>query len=224
LVLVFPDHNTGALSIGHEQSDFPPNYTGTDLEDLIDPIKDATMTIQGLLYHVPQPATAQNVREIFIEFHGKYWKSMPDEHAQWIADTLNDKGAYGGYYPIAEYVSKNMTVYGWTTHGHTGEDVPLWSYGPKRPVGDFDNTDLAKICANAFGYKLRGSKAWKEYDESILDLGKEGADPENPVAKIGKWSYPVSKDFAKHKNGKIKYFSDITVWAPESGKVYIPKR
>jgi alkaline phosphatase len=120
LVLIFPDHNTGALSIGHEQSDFPPNYTGTSLEALIDPIKDATMTIQGLLYEVPSTATADNVRKTFETYLGAYWAdNMTNEHAQYVADTLNEKGAYDAYYPVAEYLSKELTTYGWTTHGHT---------------------------------------------------------------------------------------------------------
>ncbi|MED4302201.1 alkaline phosphatase, partial [Geobacillus stearothermophilus] len=36
---------------------------------------------------------------------------------------------------------------GWTTSGHTGEDVPVYAYGPgsKRFVGQIENTDHAKI-------------------------------------------------------------------------------
>jgi alkaline phosphatase len=230
LVLIFPDHNTGALSIGHELSDFPPSYTKTSLEAMIDPIKDAEMTIQGLLYEVPLPATRGGVIATFTALHGPYWADgWVDEegidHAQYVADQLNGVGPYYGYYPISKYLSANMTDYGWTTQGHTGEDVPLWSYGPDRPVGTFDNTELAKICADAFDFKLRGSKAWKEYDDSILVYDMtDPENPVNPVAEIGKWSYPVSKDYRVHKkNGTIEYFSDITVHAPESGKVYCPK-
>lgn len=221
LVMIFPDHNTGALSIGHELSDFPPSYTATSLEAMIDPIKDAKMTIQGLLYVVPSPATAENVRETFVELHGEYWSAMSDSLAQYVADMLNDNGPYGAYYPVAKYLSTEMTDYGWTTQGHTGEDVPLWSYGVPRPVGGFANTELATFAAKAFGFKLKASKAWKEYEDSVLNMD----DPANPVAKIGPWSYPIGKDYRIHKNGKnIQYFSDITVWAPLSGKVYIPKR
>lgn len=31
---------------------------------------------------------------------------------------------------------------GFTTHGHTGEDVFLYSYGPGKPVGLIENTDI----------------------------------------------------------------------------------
>ena len=86
-------------------------------------------------------------------------------------------------------------------------------------IGDGTVT-TAKIAADAFGLKLKGSKPWKERDESILNM----EDPANPVAEMGPWSYPVSKDYRVHKNGKTEYFSDITVYAPASGKVYLPRR
>lgn len=222
LLMVFPDHNTGALSIGHEQSKFPPKYTMNSLEVLIAPIKDAKITMQEIVNKVPSPATKKNVKESFVSCHGPYWTSMTDEVAQWVADTLNgEEDKSKAYYPIAAYLSKEMTVYGWTTHGHTAEDVPLWSYGPNRPIGTYDNTELARIAAKAFRYELKGSAAWKEYSESILGKSKE--DP-NPVAVVDGWEYPVSKDIRKNaKTGKTERLHDVTVWAPASGKVYIPK-
>jgi alkaline phosphatase len=232
LVMIFPDHNTGALSIGHEQSDFPPGYTGTSLEAMIDPIKDAKMTIQGLLYMIPDcgngtyVCSPQSVRNTFVEYLGDYWDIMTNKQAKWIAKTLRDLGPYDGYYPIAEYVSKNLTAYGWTTHGHTGEDVPLWSYSGQpdvaRPIGTFDNTELAKFAASEYGFALNDPAAWVEYPESVLIMD----DPENPVAEIGDWLYPVSKDyrFKKDSDPEVReLFYDITVWAPTIGKVFIPK-
>ena len=60
LVLIFPDHNTGGLSIGHQQSGFPPNYTRTMVEDLLAPIQNATLTVQGVIAKYPaKPATAR---------------------------------------------------------------------------------------------------------------------------------------------------------------------
>jgi alkaline phosphatase len=223
LVMVFPDHNTGALSIGHEQSKFPPKYTGTSLQAMIDPIKDAKMTIQEIVNIIPDPATKDNVKETLVTYHGDYWKSMTDEVAKSVADIINgSKSRYDAYYPAAEYISKNVTPYGWTTHGHTAEDVPLWTYGPNRPVGTFDNTELAKIAAKAMGYSLNGSAAWEEHSEDILGATKKNP---NPVATVGDWEYPVSKDIRKNKKtGKSERLFDVTVWAPASGKVYIPKQ
>ena len=72
------------------------------------------------------------------------------------------------------------------------------------------------------GLSLNGTDAWKEYSESILGSTKD--DP-NPVATAGNWEYPVSRDIRKNKkSGKTERLTDISVWAPASGKVYIPKQ
>jgi hypothetical protein len=115
----------------------------------------------------------------------------------------------------------NVKVFGWTTHGHAGADVPLWSYAGKkfdRPVGLFDNTDLAKISAKFLGCKLFGSKAWMEVDGSVLDM----TDPQNPVAVIRGFKFPVSKDIVITPWGKTFNLKGITVWAPKTNKVYLP--
>lgn len=57
-------------------------------------------------------------------------------------------------YALAETYSRCHTLLGWTSHGHTGEDVPLWSFGPGRPTGLVDNTDIARSIASALGLAL----------------------------------------------------------------------
>ena len=49
---------------------------------------------------------------------------------------------------------------GWTTGGHTGEDVNVYAYGPQAEAfsGQIDNTDQAKIIfglVDGTGQKLR---------------------------------------------------------------------
>jgi alkaline phosphatase len=41
LVIVFPDHNTGGMTLG---SNYDPSYTKTTAEDLVDPLKSLTCT------------------------------------------------------------------------------------------------------------------------------------------------------------------------------------
>ena len=43
---------------------------------------------------------------------------------------------------------------GFTTGGHTGDDVTLYSYGPAHPTGLVENTDLAHTMASAMGFNL----------------------------------------------------------------------
>lgn len=48
----------------------------------------------------------------------------------------------------------NRANIGFTTGGHTGEDVFLHSYGPQKPEGLIQNTDIAKTMAKAMGFNL----------------------------------------------------------------------
>ncbi|PDY10876.1 alkaline phosphatase, partial [Bacillus cereus] len=48
----------------------------------------------------------------------------------------------------------NRANIGFTTGGHTGEDVFLYSYGPQKPEGLIQNIDIAKTMAKAMGFNL----------------------------------------------------------------------
>jgi alkaline phosphatase len=216
LVLIFPDHNTGALSLGHDQSGFPPSYTATGIEDLIDPVKDAQVTIQTLVTLYPG-TTPVDVRNTFVQYWGDYWNIMTDEQAQDILDLGTDS------YAVSEYISRNLTVFGWTTHGHTGEDVPLWAFGPQRPIGTLDNTELAEIIAGVLGFDLARvtDRLFVDVAEVFPDYAVDSSDPENLVLKIDGCELPVSKDILQ-KDGRAKRLDGIVVHAPAIDKFFIP--
>ncbi|MEG2106740.1 MAG: alkaline phosphatase, partial [Clostridia bacterium] len=56
---------------------------------------------------------------------------------------------------LGAMLSKRCNI-GWTTLGHTGEDVVFYSYlpGDKRLTGLFENTEIAGIISNAWGAEL----------------------------------------------------------------------
>ncbi|MEZ5334308.1 MAG: hypothetical protein R2741_03230 [Methanolobus sp.] len=105
LVLVFPDHNTGGMTIGN----YSTSYTDLTVEELIDPLRN----------------------------------------------------------------TGNSADIGWTTGGHAGGDVPLWSYGPDRPIGLFDNTELATCVADAFGFELDcvSEELFVDVEEAFPEVG-----------------------------------------------------
>jgi alkaline phosphatase len=219
MVIAFPDHDTGSMSIGHEQgfNEYAgPHYTDTSIEFLIDPIKDASMTVEQLIDMFPTDAPSPAaIRDAFVANWGPWWNVMTDEQAQAILDMGGDS------YAISQYVSAEFTGFGWTTHGHSGEDVPVWTYvngDAQGPKGVIENTDLAVVCADAMGVTLNGTGAWVEYDESVLDMTDEA----NPVAVIDGVQYPVSKDIRVLADGTVENMIGVTVYAPLSGKVYIP--
>jgi alkaline phosphatase len=221
LVLVFPDHNTGGLSIGHGQSgrpDFPPDYLATSVEALIDPIKDAGATVGGLLQALPEGATGADVQAAFTARMGDYWrKRLSTADAAEIAANKADPTH------VAALISRKYTAFGWTSHGHTGEDVPLWAFGPGRPVGTFDNTELAGIAADAMGIDLARASArlFVDVSDTFPDASADNADPKNPVLIVDGAELPVNRNIVR-KDGSVQPFGGIVVHAPAIDKFFIP--
>ncbi len=149
MVLILEDHGTGGLSIGSAASD--DTYSSYPLKDIIAPLTGAQITSRGAiellsqgkdavevlkLYGIPDPTPAelQRVREI---------PSTP------LKATNDDMAALGSM------LSKRCNI-GWTTVGHTGEDVVLYSYlpGNERVTGLIENTEITKIITDAWGTPL----------------------------------------------------------------------
>jgi alkaline phosphatase len=56
-------------------------------------------------------------------------------------------------YTVGPMISKRACI-GWTTTGHVGEDLFMYAYGPQKPAGLIENTDIAKLIAKVSGYNL----------------------------------------------------------------------
>ena len=54
----------------------------------------------------------------------------------------------------ADIVSRRAYA-GWTSGGHTGNDVPVMAYGPyaEEFARHLDNTDLYKLMSKAYGFQ-----------------------------------------------------------------------
>jgi alkaline phosphatase len=135
-------------------------------------------------------------------------------------------------YVVGPIISKRSVI-GWTTTGHTGEDVFLYSYGPNRPTGTIENTDLALIQADALGFNLEtvDRKLFVEAGKAFSAIGAKIAidksDPANPVLVVEKGAkraeLPISKDIVKI-NGKIYEMQGLTVLSAKTAKVYVPQQ
>ncbi len=91
---------------------------------------------------------------------------------------------------------------GFTTGGHTGEDLFLYSYGPGKPSGMIENTDIAHSAADAMGFKLDklSKNMFIEAEEAFGKWGEvsiDSSDAANPVLVIDKGrkkaEFPVTR-------------------------------
>jgi alkaline phosphatase len=183
-VIVFPDHNTGAMSIGHYyQTEVGEGhgYTETTIEDLIGPLQDMICTynvLASMLGTIDDAGSADGTycdNDEFRDIFENWWGVRPtdDEIEEMGIDLSNgiQSREIDGY-AISRIFSKYYTYLGWTTHGHTGEDVPLWTYGPGKIYGHFDNTEMAEICSDLMGFdleKVQGDLFMEVSDDALDD-------------------------------------------------------
>jgi alkaline phosphatase len=136
LVIATADHSTGGYSIG---ADGIYNWFGA-------PIKAAKRTPDFMAQEIANGADVEETLKKYIdlELTAEEIQSVKDAAEQGKTD--NDKGVKRVDDAI-EHIFDNRSHTGWTTSAHTGEDVPVYAYGPgsERFVGQIENTDHAKI-------------------------------------------------------------------------------
>lgn len=222
-VMAYPDHNTGGMKIGHYNT--VVGYTETLMEDLVDPLKGMTMSANGVVKMMEDESDDGELKKSVSE----NWDIVLS-----VADVEEIRELEVGLslsYALARVVSKNYTVIGWTTHGHTGETVPLWMTGNTAPTRVIDNTELAYIAADAINVDLK-----KTTENLYVDLDTITQDYEidysvNPVLRVNGAELPISKDYMINKKGSTIMLPGVTVLAtqatdddPDDDKIYISKK
>ncbi|WP_048137877.1 MULTISPECIES: alkaline phosphatase [unclassified Methanosarcina] len=228
LVLAFPDHNTGGMIIGSYSDS---EYTSTTVKDVIKPLKGMKLNSPGVAAKIGKDLSPKNIKNQLKTWWGI---DATDEDITEILELYNDGKGLSLDYAISEVISRNHTVIGWTTHGHCGEDVPLWAYGPGSPSGHMDNTEIAEYVAKELGFDLNETSEYlfveagevfsRDNGDGQLDENEyslDMTDPLNPVLRIGDAELPVSKNLLI-KDGVTHELDGIVVYTPETDKVYIP--
>ncbi|WP_285768359.1 alkaline phosphatase [Peribacillus sp. SI8-4] len=133
LVVATADHSTGGFSIGAKGI---YNWYG-------EPIKAAERTPDFMADAIAKGADAEKTLKQFI--NQKKLK-LTSEEINSVTEAAKTKNVTNIDNAI-EAIFDNRTNTAWTTGGHTGEDVPVYAYGPykERFAGQVDNTDHAKI-------------------------------------------------------------------------------
>lgn len=227
LVLVFPDHNTGGMSIG-SYSDL--DYMSTSVEDVIGPLKGMKLNSIGVASKIGKDPSPENIK---VQLKTWWGIDATDDDVTEILELYNNEG-YPLDYALSKVISQNYTVIGWTTNGHDGSDVPLWDYGPDRLTGHVDNTEIARYIAKEMGFDLNetnsclfveaGDVFSKDNGDGKLDKNEYMIDmtnSSNPVLRIGNAELPVDKNILV-KDGVTHELDGIVVYSPVTDKVYIP--
>ena len=204
MVIAVTDHGNSGITIGNENTTF--TYDQLNISNYIDPLKKATMTVEGALSQLKSDRS--NIIEV-AKLYGLDHLSKEEKA------TLNATATTKLASTFVKLLAKRADL-GFTTGGHTGDDVFLYSYGPQQITGLVDNTDLAKEMAKFLGINL--DKLTKDlYVNAEATLNAKGytttidlSNPENAVLVVKKgtttYKIPENKNIiictTTNQNGK----------------------
>ena len=185
LVIACPDHDTGGMSLGQR------TQTPQTIADLTAPLIGMQVSADTLAAKIGTDRSPANI----IANVEAWWNiRLPPAEAAEITNCV--AGGRTLESALAATVSRQHTAIGWTSFDHTGVDVPLWSYGPGRPIGLIDNTDVAQAAAHALHLDLSALThtlyvdAQKIFPKAKLDT----TDPSNPELVIDAARLPINQN------------------------------
>ncbi len=221
MVIAITDHGNGGVSIGN--ADTTKTYDSDPIVKFIAPLKKARLTGEGLEAKFNEDKS--NIVEVMAQYYGI--NDLTDEEIQAIK-----KAESGSMNKIVGPMISKRAFLGWTTGGHTGEEIVLYTYlpGDDRITGTIDNTDIANICAGVWGLNLKATTD-KLYNNAKVAFNAKGAtvetdssNPENQVMIITKGEdkieIPENKNYV-FKNGEKVITPGINVNV--EGTFYVSK-
>ncbi|RFU62247.1 alkaline phosphatase [Peribacillus saganii] len=208
MVIAVSDHGNSGITMGNANTN--ASYPNTPVSAYIDPLKKAKMTVEGALGQLKEDKS--NLTEIAALY------GLDNLTAEEL-ETLKASKNIGS--DMTKMLANRANI-GFTTGGHTGEDMFLYSYGPSRPFGLVENTDIAKKMAGFMGFNL-GQLTNKLYINAKDALTKKGytvrvdeTDKANPVLIAQKGSqkvqFPANKNIVIQGTNVTKEVAGINVY------------
>lgn len=178
VVIVCPDHGNGGLAIGNFYSNNgkkEDKYSVMGYDKIMKPLVMAKHTVKGVddilraeyekNHELSREFINSVVKDYVFDFNNDekvcnaLTEFIKDNNKKLKSISTNYDAHYYAYNNemdtiLGKYIS-NKAFLGWTTRGHTGEDVFLAMYHPKKKVitGLVDNTDIGRYIFKIFGSK-----------------------------------------------------------------------
>jgi len=212
VVIVVSDHGNGGISIGDRETS--NNYDKLPLSTFIEPLKKAKLTGEGVEKKLN--ADRSNIKEVMATYYGITDLTEAEIKA------IKEAKPGGLNSVVGPMISKRAHI-GWTTNGHTGEDVVLYVYSPinDRLTGVIENTDIARYMERVLGLNLQETTkklfvpARTAFEARGARVIWDNSDPHNPVVVVirsdDKLKLPVNKNLAEI-NGKLVKMNGLTVY------------
>jgi alkaline phosphatase len=215
LVIAVADHGNSGLTMGNHSTNH--SYASEPKEHFVEPLKKANLTVTGAVSQLRKDRS--NLKEV-LKSYGL--DSLSLEEYNLVKKSKNPEKE------MAALLSKRAKI-GFTTTGHTGEDVFLFAYGPGKPTGLVENTDLPKSVCQTLGLKLQsyyqdGVQYYKNQGFKTTIYRKKGKNPELVVQKGGQTiRYPVNKNI-RFVDGKEETLPAVNLFNGTYFYIGLPNR
>lgn len=223
LVVAVTDHGNSGITMGNINT--TNTYSSIPVSAYIDPLKKATMTIEGALGQLKEDQSN------LVEVAALYGLDNLTEEELTTLKSAKDFGS-----EMVKMLANRANI-GYTTGGHTGEDVFLYSFGPSKITGLVENTDLAHAMAKFMGFELDKLTdelyipATKAFTEKGFTTKVDVADKENPTFIAQKAdvsiTIPVNKNTMVYKDASMntsKTYTFDTINVYNGTEFYVSKK
>ncbi|WP_064091904.1 alkaline phosphatase [Rossellomorea aquimaris] len=205
MVIAVTDHGNSGLTLGNEQTNL--NYKNQPTGNFIKPLKKAKLTVKGASSQLKKNRT--NLKDVLASY-GLHHLSKHEYSAMKKAKSVEDLEN-----EMVKLLAKKAHL-GFTTHGHTGEDVFLYAYGPGKPTGLIENTSIPHIIADHLGFSLTKGRFASWYVDGMEYFKQRGysasirkQNPSNPEFVVEHGDLVLR--FPENKNFYIKNDEKVTL-------------
>jgi alkaline phosphatase len=233
-VIILPDHGNSGFTIGRRDL---KSYDKATFDDLFANVSKYTKTAEGL-----EMILLQQKPEDFKSTIKKYTDiDITDEELQSL---LNSKNYHAdNYMKVGENPNMNATLvnimnkrtyFGFTSGGHTGEEVFLAAYHPQGdiPVGMNTNIEVNHYLSDVLGLQTKLPDLTKQIFARHTDVFQgfqisiDKSDPNFPVLSVknGKKTLKVTAFQSVAVLGKEKFdLGSVAVYVEANDTFYLPK-
>ncbi|HOV15166.1 MAG TPA: alkaline phosphatase, partial [Spirochaetota bacterium] len=239
VVIVLTDHGNSGITMGNKATSL--DYDKRKLEEFINPLKKAKLTAEGIEKLVKEDMTIDQIKTLIADNYGI--SDLTDKETEEVAKYFEMKKAKdpkkpAGLNNVLGPMIANRALIGFTTNGHTGEDVVLYMYSPnnERLTGLVENTEIARYMEKVLTLDLTKttsdffnkvetkkqeeatSKFNETYKKKVLSVVDGQTGLKNPALIIVQSDgnviiFPENKNYATDSDGKIlKTFKSVTVY------------
>ncbi|MGF0095163.1 alkaline phosphatase [Peptoniphilus sp. SGI.035] len=221
VIVIAADHGTGGITFGHRN--ITKGYDKAPLNEFTNLILSAKISVTKAAEEVKEDKS--NVKEVMAKNFGI--KDLKEEELNLVKNEKDIVSAMGRIISARSHIA-------WTTGGHVGGDVGLYSYstaeGAERLIGTVHNYEIGRYIEDLLDVDL--DKLTEELYQPIrkgfedkgakVEFKAKGTNDYEAIVTKGddKIIFPVSKNYAI-KNGEKVELGGLTIYSTRS--VYVPQ-